>query len=191
MTLRTDRVNRVLLGIVGVLLTLAATGGLLVGLSVFGGHRAKRSVIYPPAARLIDREQGWLWWVIGAVALVVAVAALYWLILQPRVERLAAVPLESSLQGDSAILGPAVAAAVRTEAAALSGVERARARLVGNADDPQLLLAVWMQEGADLRAVRRQLDERVLGHARDTLGRASLRTRLRIEMDSGARQRVR
>jgi hypothetical protein len=79
---------------------------------------------------------------------------------------------------------------VAADAEALPEVEHARARLMNDTDSPELVLSVWLQDGADLGAVRTALDTTVLRHARESLGLEHLHTWLRIEVDAGARERV-
>jgi hypothetical protein len=175
---------------IGALLVLLGAGGVLMGARVFGDKRADSSVIYPRAAQLLHREQTWLWWVLGAAALLIALLALYWVAVQLRVERIGNVALERSATGDSTVATTALSDAVVTEAEALPDVERARARLINESQDPELVLTVWLQDRAELGPVRDALDTEVLRHARESLGLATLRTWLRIEVDASPQERV-
>ncbi len=188
---RTDRLNRAVLVLVGTLLVLLGTGGVLIGAGVFGDKRANSSLVYPRAAQLLHREQSWLWWVLGAASLMIALIALYSIAVQLRLERLGSVPLQRSNDGDSVLAASALCDAVRTEAEAMPEIDRARARLTGDEHDPELVLSVWLCDGVDLEAARESLDDTVLRHARESLGRHSLRARLRIEVDAVAGDRAR
>lgn len=188
---RTDRLNRAVLVLLGTLLVLLGTGGVLIGANVFGTKRAESSLVYPRAAWLLHREQSWLWWVLGAAALVIALIALYSVAVQLRIERIGTVSLQRSNDGDSVLVAGALCDAVRTEAEAMPEIDRARARLTGDAHDPELVLSVWLCDGVDLESVRESLDETVLRHARESLGREGLRAWLRIEVDAVAGDRVR
>jgi hypothetical protein len=187
---RTDRLNRGMLGFIGTLVLLLGIGGVLIGAGVFGDKRANSSLVYPRAAWLLHREQSWLWWVLGAAALVIALIALYCLAVQLRIERIGVVALQRSSDGDSTLAAGALCDAIRTEAEAMPEIDRARARLTGDEHDPQLVLSVWLCDGVDLESVRESLDDTVLRHARESLGRDSLRAWLRIEVDAGAGERV-
>ena len=188
---RTGRWNCWLLASIGALLVILGAGGVTMGARGFGADRAGSSVIYPRAAQLLNREQSWLWWVLGAAALVIALLAVYWLIVQLRVGRIGTVTLSRSHAGDSSVSASALAEAIRVDALALPEVDRAKVRLVSHPDRPEVLLAIWLHEGVDLGAVRQKLEHDVLRHARESLGLASLRTWLRIELDAGAPERVR
>jgi hypothetical protein len=187
---RTNQLNRWLLSLLGTLFVLLGAGGVLMGAKVFGDKRAVSSVIYPRAAQLLHREQSWLWWVLGAAALLIALLALYWVAVQLRVERIGAVTVQRTGQGDSTVASSALSDVVAAEAEALPEVEHARARLMNDTDSPELVLSVWLQDGAELGAVRTALDTTVLRHARESLGLEHLQTWLRIEVDAGARERV-
>jgi len=187
---RTHRANRWLLATLGALLVVLGAGGVTMGARGFGIERARSSIIYPRAAELLDREQPWLWWVLGAAALVIALLALVWLAVQLRVEWMGTVTLERSRDGDSTVSASALAEAIRTDALAVPDVDRAKVRLFNQPDGPELLVAVWLHEEVELPAVRQRLEHDVLRHARESLGVTSLRTWLRIELDAGGPERV-
>ena len=187
---RTNRLNRWLLSTLGTLLVLLGVGGVLMGTRTVGDKRAESSIVYPRAAQLLHREQEWLWWVLGAAALLIALAALYWAVVQLRIERITNVLVQRTVDGDSVVSAGALAAVVSAEAEAVPEVERARARLINHPEEPELVLSVWLLEGADLGTVRQTLEAGVLRNARESLGLGRLRAWLRIEVDAGTRERV-
>ncbi|HVX42859.1 MAG TPA: hypothetical protein VHC49_03190 [Mycobacteriales bacterium] len=188
---RTNRLNRILLAVVGLIVLLAGTGGLLLGLGVFGEKRSQQSVVYPRAEKLLIDDQHWVWWVIGGVALLLALLALYWLIVQLRIERTGSVPVGRTRVGDSILPSSVLTAAIAEEAEGVPGVRRARARVVGAGGEPELALTVWLREGADVAEVRQAMDTDVVPHARQALGHERVQTWLRLEVDAGKRERVR
>jgi hypothetical protein len=187
---RTNRLNRWLLSILGTLLLVLGVGGVLMGTHTFGDNRANSSIVYPRAAQLLHREQDWLWWVLGTAALLIALAALYWAVVQFRTERITSVLVQQSINGDSIVQADALCDAVHAEAETLPGVARARARLTNDRNQPELVLSVWLAEEADLAAVRHTLETRVLPHAQESLDIGRLHTWLRIEVDASTRERV-
>lgn len=187
---RTNRLNRMLLAIVGVLFLLLGAGGILLSTGVFGNSYAMETVVDSRTEDFFDRHDGWLWWTIGGIVLLLALLALYWLIVQLRVERLNRVPLEHSEQGSITLLAGGLANAVANEARTVAGVSDARARLTSQADHPELRLDVWLRADADLTTAHDELAEVVLPHARETLETSELHTWLRIEIDTTARPRV-
>ncbi|MGI9093704.1 MAG: hypothetical protein ACR2FF_09795 [Mycobacteriales bacterium] len=188
---RTNRLNRVLLVAIGTVVVLAGAGGVLLGRGVFGAATARRTVVDDDVARPFDQNASWLWWTIGGVSLVIALLALYWLLVQLRVERVTAVALPPRPNGDSSVAATALTGAIRGQAEAVDGVVRARARLLRDRRDPELMLNVWLREGADLDAARRELEQVVVAQARESLGLPRLPTWLRIEFDAADRTRVR
>lgn len=188
---RTNRLNRILLGVVGLIVLLLGVGGLLLGLGVFGSDRSKRSVIYPRAEKALTDNQDWVWWVIGGVALVLALLAIYWLIVQLRIERLGSVPVQQTGQGDSILPASVLTDAISDEAESVPGVRRARVHLAGDDLEPELAITVWLREGADVASVRHALEADVMAHARQALGHERVQTWLRLEVDAGKRERVR
>lgn len=188
---RTNRLNRILLTVVGTIVLLLGVGGLLLGFDVFGQQRSEQSVVYPRAEKALTDNQGWVWWVIGGVALVLALLALYWLIVQLRIERVGSVPVGQTRLGDSVLTSSVLTAAITEEAEAVPGVRRARTRLVGDEIQPELAVTVWLREGADVTVVRQAMDTAVVPHARQALGHDRMQTWLRLEVDAGKRERVR
>jgi hypothetical protein len=187
---RTNRLNRVMLIVIGTIALLAGVGGVLLGTGVLGARFKHRAVIDGNVSDFVNDREQWLWWTIGGVALLLALLAIYWLVVQLRTERIGSLELPASRDGGNRMSTGALADAVRQEAEQLPGVARARARLVHESEDPQLLLAVAIRTGADLAAVQSALDADVLSHARAAVGRESLRTFLRVEMDTADTPRV-
>ncbi|HEY2176222.1 MAG TPA: alkaline shock response membrane anchor protein AmaP [Mycobacteriales bacterium] len=188
---RTNRLNRVVLTVIGVILLLAGVGAVLLSTGIFGADRAHRAVVDHATTQTVYRSAGWLWPTVGAVGFVLGILALYWLIVQLRVERIRSIAMERAQSGDLVLTGSALTDAVREETTAVPGVGRARARLTRDVTDPELVLTVWLRQAADLGEVSRQLDDDVIAHARRALARDQLTTWLRIEVDADDRQRVR
>ncbi|MGI8870948.1 MAG: hypothetical protein ACR2F6_19425 [Mycobacteriales bacterium] len=187
---RTNRLDRILLVLLGAVVLLAGAGGVLLRLGVFGASWKHRPIIEQNTTDFFNRHESWLWWAIGGGALVIAVLAIYWLIVQLRTERIGNVDLGPAVDGENTLASSALADAVRREAENVEGVARARARLVHESAQPQLRLAVALREDADLGAVQRALDTDVLAHAREAIGRETLPTWLRVEVDATEAPRV-
>ncbi len=79
---------------------------------------------------------------------------------------------------------------MRADAETITGVSRARARMVGTTAIPVLRLDLWLEDGTDVRDVYRNLDTGVLTRARDSLGVKAMTTTVRIELDAAAPPRV-
>ncbi|CAN5374951.1 hypothetical protein BH20ACT5_BH20ACT5_02160 [soil metagenome] len=188
MTAAIDVLNRALVILVGLLLLAAGVLVLLLGFGVFGADRASLPVIDEATSEVGGAT--WFWPVAGAVAVLLAVLCLLWLVGQLRVRRLSTVDVDHTAVGDTRLSAGTLTAAIRQEAEQVIGVSRARARMIKNEPRPDLHLTVWLSEPYDLGEVRRGLEDAVVAHARDALGADTLRTWLHLEVDPPQRTRV-
>ncbi|MDQ3153843.1 MAG: alkaline shock response membrane anchor protein AmaP [Actinomycetota bacterium] len=183
----TDRTLTSLLGLV------ALAGGvavLLVGSGVFGSVRANRSVVDPVAVDAITTHRA-IALTAGIVAgLLLMLLGLWWALRSLRPERKPDVVLNHAAATRLTVSSGALADAVRADAETVSGVDRARVRLVGDGDHPALRITLWLRQGSDVRDVWDELDERVLARARDALGVRRLPAAVRIELDAADSPRV-
>lgn len=187
---RSVRGDRFLVSLLGLLLLGGGVLTLLVGTGLLGAGRATRPVLDPIA---LDFLTGYLL-AARIVAIVLGVLlvvfGLSWALRALRPERKPDVVLDDSPDTGLTVTSGALADAVRADAETVSGVDRARARLVGGRNDPALRLTLWLRQGADLRAVWDDLDRDVLSRARAALGISSLPTAVRVELDAAERPRV-
>ncbi|MEU2557768.1 alkaline shock response membrane anchor protein AmaP [Streptomyces longispororuber] len=186
--------NRVLLGLTG--LVLVALGGavLAVGLGVrppsWWLHDGRHDVLLGAAERRRWRDEGW-WWpaVIGALALLVLLA-LWWFAAQLRRRRPAEVLVETG-DGEGALLrGRAMESALESEAAALDGVRRARVRLAGRRAAPEARVRLALAGDAVPEDVLRRLSTEALAHARDSAGLTRLPAEVRLRATKHHPERV-
>ncbi|MEB3368546.1 alkaline shock response membrane anchor protein AmaP [Saccharopolyspora mangrovi] len=178
----------VLLGLLSLLVGAAA---LVVGSGALGVFRGQRPVADPLVVQWL-RDNAQLAAVIGLLAgLVLFVLGLWWLVQAMRPEQHPDVRLEHADSGDLHVTSGALANAVRADAEQVSGVKRARVRMAGTDRSPSLRLTLSLQEGANVRHVWEELDEKVLARARRALGRETLPTAIRLRLDRAPKQRVR
>jgi len=164
---RVDRLNRVVLALLGLLVLGAGGLGLVAGAGVFPGHHDPQ--IFPTRVRDYARTTNWFWWAVAGACLVIAVLALRWLADQLRTERASRLDLTTeSREGVTMVHASAITDAVAQEAEALRGVTRATA---GLRDRPgqQPVLAVDLADFADIAAVRAGLEGTVVAHARQVV----------------------
>lgn len=145
-------VNRVLLGLAGLVLVCVGGGVLAaaLGLSVpsWWPWYGKRDVLLSDADRDRWRSEGWWWPVVIAVLAVLVVLALWWLLAQLRRARLAEVLVDSG-DGEGALLrGRALEGVLAQEAGALDGVARAQVVLTGRRSEPQARIRLLMEPHA-------------------------------------------
>ncbi|MEW2261619.1 alkaline shock response membrane anchor protein AmaP [Streptomyces sp. NPDC047853] len=184
-------VDRVLLGLVG--LVLVALGGsvLAIGLGATAPswwlHEGPHDVLLSTAERTRWRDAGWWWPVVIAVLAVLLLLALWWLVAVLRRRRLGEVLVDTG-DGEGAVLrGRALEAALAEEAGRMEGVERAKVRLVGRRDAPatrvRLLLAPHVDPGTALD----DLTTRALSHARTSASLRALPSEVHLQ---GVRHRA-
>lgn len=166
MSARVNRVNRTLLGLLGLLLLTAGGLGLAVG---FGAVGDAESPVLPPAVGDYADDQPWFWWAVAGACLVLALLGLRWLLAQLTTDRVGRLDLTTDDRDglttvDAGALGDAVEAEVET----LRGVVGASARLIDRGGR-RLVLAVDLAEYADIAALRHTLEDRVVGHTRQAV----------------------
>ena len=157
---RPARLNRAVLTVLGLLLLLTGAFVLLVGSGAAITARLPVRADLPilPAGFLAP---SWLPSVGLAVAVVVGLAALSWLVAQAaRAPATDIWQLADDARGGTTELDSATAAvSLAREISAYPGVRVASARLVGAHQHPQLHMRVTAEDGASLPDLRQQIDE--------------------------------
>jgi hypothetical protein len=183
-----DRTNRWVLGSTGLLLAGAGAAGLLAGVGVFGEEVADRALFDNAAGEFFGRNGTWLWPVLAVAGAVLLIGALLWLRRQLLPDRAGDLPLASGPRGRTELTSAALTDAVTAEIGSYRGVDTARARLHGDTEDPELAVAVTLEDRADLLEVRRRVETEALAAARQALGRD---VPIRLDLDvSPAGRRV-
>ena len=155
---RPARLNRAVLAFLGLVLLVAGAGGLAVGTGVLPAAPVRADVPLLPAT--LDAP-GWLPWAGLAVAVVVGLAALRWLVAQAvRVPAGGTWQLADDPRAGTTVLGTADASApLAQELERQPGVRSATARLTGVHAHPVLHLRVTAENGTSLVDLRRHIDE--------------------------------
>lgn len=187
-------VNRVLLGLAGLVLVCVGGGVLAaaLGLSVpsWWPWYGKRDVLLSDADRDRWRSEGWWWPVVIAVLAVLVVLALWWLLAQLRRARLAEVLVDSG-DGEGALLrGRALEGVLAQEAGALDGVSRAHVVLTGKRSTPRARIRLLMEPHAAPGEALGLLTDEALAHARDSAGLAELPAEVRLKAVKHRAERV-
>ncbi|HEY9327965.1 MAG TPA: alkaline shock response membrane anchor protein AmaP [Streptomyces sp.] len=187
-------VNRVLLGLAGLVLVCVGGGVLAaaLGLSVpsWWPWYGKRDVLLSDADRDRWRSEGWWWPVVIAVLAVLVVLALWWLLAQLCRARLAEVLVDSG-DGEGALLrGRALEGVLAQEAGALDGVARAQVVLTGRRSEPQARIRLLMEPHAAPDEALGRLTDEALAHARDSAGLAKLPAEVRLKAVKHRAERV-
>ncbi|MFF9006247.1 alkaline shock response membrane anchor protein AmaP [Streptomyces goshikiensis] len=180
-------VNRILLGILGLLL-LAAGAVLLTGFRPLGGRHAP--LLAARTRRLHWHAEGWWWWAVMAGLAVCVVLALWWLLAQLRRSRLASVEVDTGDGAYAVLRGRALEAAVAAETGAVDGVASCRVALRGRRGSPSLRVAMELEPHAVPADALAALAGPVLTHARTSSGLPALPAEARLKVSSHRAARV-
>jgi hypothetical protein len=177
--------ERTLAVVVGLLLLAAGCLVTLLSYGVFGTARAGRPLLDPMIVEWVGAPAR-LVAIVGGLLL--AVLGLVWAAHALRPERRPDLVLDGAGSDDGAdtsivVSAAASAEAVAAQAAALPGVGRARARVVGTEAAPAVRVTLWLADDADVRDVLARLDAEVLATARASLDLAELPAAVRLELD--------
>jgi hypothetical protein len=176
--------DRTLTTVLGLVLLAAAVIALLVGAGTFGAYRAQRPLIDPIAASWVAGHTGAARWIAIGAGVLLFLVGVWWTVRSLRPEPRPDVSL-SELPGERLFVEhSAICDAVRHDAEAITGVSRARVRLVGTPVRPALRIALTLVEGTDVRDVWADLDGRVLARAREAFAVSALPTAVRLELDA-------
>ena len=191
MSTRTTRGNRWGLGIVGLL--LLGLGGYVLArsLGAFGAGQAGEPVYTETVATWIH-QNSWVWICVVAVAAVIGLLALRWLLVQLRAERLHRIRIDVQDGSDPVTAGPdlaagvssvqadAVTGAVGREIEDYPGIRSVRSYLAGAPDEPTLFLKVVIDADADVARLRRRIVTDAVGNARIALDDPYLPAQLQL-----------
>jgi len=179
---RSSAADRSLAVLLGVVLLVGGSLVALLAYGAFGSGRATRPLLDPLVVDSL-RAQPVLSRVVAILAGVLLVAlGLAWAARSLRPERQPDLVLAADADTTIVVDGNAAADAVAGQAAALPGVARARARMVGHREAPALRITVWLTDEADVVEVLLLLDEDVVAGARAALDPQPLPVAVRLEL---------
>lgn len=178
-------VNRVLIGLVGLVLLVIGGSVLAVGLGLeppsWWIHDSKHDVLLSDAERTRWRDDGWWWPTVIAVLAVLVLLALWWLTSVLRRHRLAEVLVDTG-DGEGALLrGRALEGVLADEAGGLEGVQRARVHLTGRRSTPESRVRLLLEPHVDPGTALNDLTAQALTHARNSAGLAAFPTEVRLK----------
>ncbi|MFD5796957.1 alkaline shock response membrane anchor protein AmaP [Streptomyces diastatochromogenes] len=192
--MRSGTVNRVLLGLVGLLLLAVGGAVLAVGLGAppprWWLHTGPHDVLLSTAERTRWRDAGW-WWptVIAALALLVLLA-LWWLTAILRRRRLTEVLVDTG-DGEGALLrGKALETALAADAALQQGVSHTETLLTGRRTTPAVRAWLRLEPDVDPGKALTEFTAQALAHARESAGLASLPAEVRLRAVKHRAERV-
>jgi len=187
-----DRTNRTMMLLFAVLLIAVGLDAGAASIGVFGAGTTHSDLMDNPTGHFIGNNGVWLWPVAAVAALIVALLALRWLIaLMFSTDRAGDLLIRSgSGAGRTTLASGALTDAVAEEIEGYRGVNAARARLIGDREDPELVVTAALEETADFAALRQRIETGALTHARAAVGNPSLPTRLDLTVTTKRSTRV-
>ncbi|MEV8633450.1 hypothetical protein AB0395_17490 [Streptosporangium sp. NPDC051023] len=188
---KTGRGNRLGLLIMGLLLTLLGGYTLARGAHALPQTMAPggEPLVNDPVRAVFARYDPWLWWVIAAAAIVLALFGLRWLLVQGRRDRLGDFRLESGSGGITDVRTSTVANAIADEVGSHPAILSASASMIGTKEHPAVRLRVVADEKAPMSAVREQLSGYAIPHMRQTLERDHVPAIARVSLEGPSHSR--
>ena len=182
-----DRTNRTALILFGLLVFAAGGAGMTASVGGFGQAFSHRSLFDNRVSAYIGHHE-WVWYAAAGLCLIIILAALLWIaILLVSTDRADDIPIPvATHEGTTILLPAALTDALTREIGAYHGVEAVRGRIIGEADDPEIGLAVTASQAADLHALHQRIETEALAHAREALGKADLPVRLDLAVSGTA-----
>ncbi|MGW6541799.1 alkaline shock response membrane anchor protein AmaP [Streptomyces massasporeus] len=187
-------VNRVFLGLVGLILLVLGGSVLAVGLGVSAPswwiHDSKHDVLLSDAERTRWHDDGWWWPVVIAALAVLLLLALWWLVAVLRRRRLAELLVDTG-DGEGALLrGRALEDVLTQEADHIDGVDGAQAHLKGGRSTPEAHVRLALEPHVDPGTALTDFTTGPLTHAKTSAGLASLPAEVRLKGVKHGAERV-
>lgn len=179
-----DRTNRIVLGLLGLLFLAAGAAAMTASFGGFGTGFATRALFDNRVSTYIGQHGTWVWAAAAFVCLLIALAALRWiLILLVSTDRAGDLTVPGSNdQGTTKLPPAALTGAVAGEIETYHGVDAAKGRVIGSKNDPRVVIAVTASQSVDLAALHRRTETEALAHARQALGRPELPIQLDLDV---------
>jgi hypothetical protein len=180
-------VNRTVLFIIGLILLAGGGAALVRGLATYPTSlgRSSAPIVTAAQARYPGRH-AWVWPAAAASAAIIALLALYWLLIQARTGTVRRLSLEPErTHGVTVLPADAVTGAITDELKTRPGIHRAAAALRGSPAAPGLELSVTAADHTDPALLRGYIEGEALTHLRASLERETIPTVLRIRFGPG------
>ncbi|MEU2775024.1 alkaline shock response membrane anchor protein AmaP [Streptomyces sp. NPDC007162] len=186
-------VNRVLVGLAGLLLLTLGGSVLAVGLGApppsWWPYHDRHDVLLTTARRTHWRDAGWWWPTVLATLTVLVLLALWWLTAQLRRRRLTEVLVDTGDAEGALLRGRALETVLATDAAHQEGVAHAQAVLRGTRTAPRVGVFLRLEPDVAPAQALNELTARALAHARESAALEKLPAEVRLTVGHRA-QRV-
>ncbi|MEU9865672.1 alkaline shock response membrane anchor protein AmaP [Streptomyces sp. NPDC047971] len=188
------RVNRIVLGLLGLLLVVVGGAVLAAGFDLpvpsWWPWSGPSDVLLSTADRYRWRDEGWWWPTVIAVLGLVVLLALWWLIAQFRRARLAEVLVDTGDGEGATVRGRALETVLAADAEAQTGVARVRVLLTGRRTAPRARIAMLLEPHASPGEALTSLSTGALADVRTSAGLASLPAEARLRATRHGARRV-
>ena len=143
-----DRTNRFALALFGLLVLAAGAAGLTASLGGFGTAFSRRTLFANQVSAYIGQHGTWVWPAAAFVCLLIALAALRWMLaLLISTDRAGDITIPGSKDHGTTILQPAaLTGALAREIGTYHGVDAAKGRIIGDPHHPQIVLTVTAKQ---------------------------------------------
>jgi hypothetical protein len=187
-----DRTNRLALTLFGMLVFLAGAASLVASVGGFGRTFSRHALFANRASTYIAVHGDWLWPAAAAACLLITLVALRWIVaLLLSTDRADDITITASSKQGTTIMQPAaLTGAVTREIETYHGVHAAKARVLGDPRDLNLVVTVTAAQSADLRALCDRIESEALSHARQALAKPHLPIQLDLDVSSHVTERV-
>jgi hypothetical protein len=187
-----DRTNRLVVILLALLCIAAGAAGGAASVGAFGTVTPHRTLIANRVAAFIGTQGDWLWPAAAAAAAILVLLAMRWLVaLLFSTDRSGDLSISAGgSAGRTTLAAGALTEAVVEEVESYRGVDSARARLLGDPADPELVMVAALEEAADFAALRQRIETGALTHARSALGNPALPIQLDLTVTTKRSARV-
>jgi hypothetical protein len=187
-----DRTNRIVLLLLALLLIAVGADAGAASIGAYGAATRHSHLMANPTGDFIGARGAWLWPVAAVAAAIVVLLALRWLLaLLFSTDRTGDLPISrASSAGSTTLAAGALTEAVAQEIESYRGVDSARARLIGDPADPELVVTVTLEETTDFAAARQRIETGALAHARTAVGNPSMPAQLDLTVTTRRATRV-
>jgi len=189
-TSRADRISRVVLSVLALLVLVGAGLGLAAGFGLFGDRRADQAMLSSDFHSNVADYIPAIWWGAAVLAAIIVLLALRWLarMVVPAAPAKDFRYAANDSQEATTVSSTAVANIVDAELTAVDGVSDAAVRM---APDGELIVA-WarIETSADVTQIRGAVEKNILPRLRSALGRDDVRLHLELRPTGAEGDRV-
>lgn len=185
---KTARGNRLGLLLVGLALMILSALTIARGAGAFRQAPARSPLVDGSVRQPFATYGPWLWWVIAAAGIVLALFGLRWLLAQGRREKLGGMRLDGGPDGVTEVDTGSVTDAAAAEAGTHPAIINATADMIGTSAHPAVRMKVVVAEDAPMSAVRDQLGGVVIPHMRQALEAERMPAVARVSLEDAPRR---